>query len=552
MASFDNPWIGYVDRSYQQIKDQAITNMQANVPEITDHTESNLFIKIISIWAAIAEMVGYYVDSAAREVFLSTARRYESAVKIAKLFDYRLRGVVAASVELTFTLSATVGTDVTVPAGTVVTNDEGLEFYTLGVLVISAGQLSGTVQAEQKVLDDGHTYSTTGVAGQIVELMADIVDKQITVSVDSQQYTFVESLAFSGPTDQVFTAAVNEDKKMYLLFGDGFNGILPGVGLDIDIAFYTSAGAGGNLAEDTLTTIVSPITVPEGQSISVNNAERSSGGADLETLTDLKRSIPLSIRTLENAVTKQDFIDIAELVAGVRRATVVYDCGAEVEVYVAPEGGGLASDTLIAAVLDAFYDETRLILMDIGVKSAGEVKIILQADVEVLAVFNQSLVEAAVRTNILNFLSVDNQEISGAVRIGDIYQIIENTEGVNSSVVNTLSMVPTARRVVGDSDLTWARTLLSGSTEEMTWNVKYIDNDEFEVTRNGVFLGVLNQDTEYNFEQIRFTIQDNAEYEAGDEWEFKTYAFGTIIDLNEPSIPVAYTGDVTLNMSGGI
>jgi len=59
MGFLTQSWVKYIDRSYQQIKQNTITNMQAKVPEITDHTEGNIFVKMISIWSGISEMLGY-------------------------------------------------------------------------------------------------------------------------------------------------------------------------------------------------------------------------------------------------------------------------------------------------------------------------------------------------------------------------------------------------------------------------------------------------------------------------------------------------------------
>lgn len=65
----ENPWIGYTDRTFQQIKDNVLTKFQNLVPEITDHTESNTWVKGISIWAGVTEMLGYYIDNRARGFF---------------------------------------------------------------------------------------------------------------------------------------------------------------------------------------------------------------------------------------------------------------------------------------------------------------------------------------------------------------------------------------------------------------------------------------------------------------------------------------------------
>ncbi len=76
--ALDNPWVGYITRSYQQIKDSLLSRMVTNNPEITDHSESNILVIIIGMFAGIAEMLGYYIDNMAREAFIATARKFTS------------------------------------------------------------------------------------------------------------------------------------------------------------------------------------------------------------------------------------------------------------------------------------------------------------------------------------------------------------------------------------------------------------------------------------------------------------------------------------------
>ena len=73
-----NPWLGYQDRSYQQIKASVTAKMAINAPEITDYSEGNILMKLIGIFAAIGKVLNVYVDNMAREVFLSSCRKYIS------------------------------------------------------------------------------------------------------------------------------------------------------------------------------------------------------------------------------------------------------------------------------------------------------------------------------------------------------------------------------------------------------------------------------------------------------------------------------------------
>ena len=106
-----NKWVGYLDRTYQQIKSSVLSKLSIYLPEMTDHTESNPFIIEVDVWAGLTEHLNYYIDNSARESFLATARLYSSMAKIAKFSKYRLRGVIASSVTLTFTLSDLLSTN---------------------------------------------------------------------------------------------------------------------------------------------------------------------------------------------------------------------------------------------------------------------------------------------------------------------------------------------------------------------------------------------------------------------------------------------------------
>ena len=97
----NNPWLTPYQRSYNDIKAKLISELRNRVPEITDFSEGNIFILIISIFAAIAEVIHYYIDNMARETFFPTARRYSSLYKHSKLVDYHIKSAIPASVDLT-------------------------------------------------------------------------------------------------------------------------------------------------------------------------------------------------------------------------------------------------------------------------------------------------------------------------------------------------------------------------------------------------------------------------------------------------------------------
>jgi len=270
-----NEWIGYVDRSYQQIKDAVLDKIVANIPEMTDHTDSNPLVRAISIWGGIAEMLGYYIDRRAREAHLPTAERFESVIRISKLTDYRAIGTKGASADLKFFFSSNTPSDVLIPKGTEVQTDDALRFFTIEDATILTGTDQITVGATQEIETIDETQGTSDFSpNQEYALSNAVVDKSIAIVVGATTFTFVETLALSIPSDDHFTAGLNEDGDMEVRFGDGQNGAIPENGQDVIASYTTSSGSDGNVAIGEIKNIISVIAgIPGGFTLQVTNLD---------------------------------------------------------------------------------------------------------------------------------------------------------------------------------------------------------------------------------------------------------------------------------------
>lgn len=542
-----NTWVGYFDRSYEQAKTAILTRLGITNPELSDHTESNPLMIIVDIFLGISELLHYYIDNAAREVFLHSARQYKSAQKIAKLFNYRLKGYSASSVLLKFSIDNPEAGAVSIPVNTIVSAGDIL-YTTAETVQIPIGSTEVEVLAEQKQLGT-EEYISDGNPEQYIDLPTNTVDKSVTVTVNSLQYTFVNDLYLSKDSDTHFTTEISQNRNMRILFGDGINGIIPALNSNIDVEYYTCEGEEGNVATGEINTVVSAIGINE--TVHVTNEDYSTGGYGLETLEVLKKTIPASLRTLNRAVSEQDFKDIAESHSGVSKAFVDYNCGAAVDVYIVPTGLGGASGLLVEGVKELFYDETRLILMDVNVKAAGRISAIIKANIAVLPTHNRQTTLDKVKSNLSGFLSADNQEISGSVYIGDIYQIIENTDGVQHSEVTLVSTIPQATIVNGSNDLIWVRSLFPASSTTIQWTIRYIDNDNYELRKGAVSVGNYEVGQEVILPTLKFTVQAGV-YTTGDMWQFTTYKYNGTTELKEPSILTVEDSNIELIATGGV
>lgn len=556
MSRIRNTWVGYLDRTYEQFKASVFPKLATKVPELNDHTDSAVLTEMLGIWFGLHENLGYYVDRRAEETFLSTCKQFSSGVKIARLFDYRVRGTTAATADLTFSLDGPAPSPVTIPEGTEVRTAEGVPFRTVALATIGIGQTQTTVSARQWVPYSNEALGDTdGSAGQSFTLRAGVVDGSITVTVNGLLWEPVDTFAYSNSTDAHFVAGLNEAGEMEVRLGDGTSASLPAPGLPVEATYYTSMGTGGNVGPGTINDLVGAVSVPSGLSIEVSNVAAAAGGANADNLAALQKRIPLTVRTLRRAVTKEDYAAVALLAPGVAKTGVFYDCGKYVDVYVAPLGGGVASAALLSDVED-FMDGYKMITTQVQARAAGEVQVRIEMDVRALPNFANADVEANCLAEILDYFNIDNQDIGGAVRIGDIYQRVEKEEnGTDYSTLRLLTTVPYARPVgTTSSVLSWVPTVQPASAATVRWEVKVTDTNapgEFQLLRDGVFLGVFPMGTAIAQPEVVFTVNSGGAYSVGDTWEFYTYPVGQDVELAELSVPVTDASLITLNVTGG-
>lgn len=552
MGFLTNSWVRYFDRTYQQIKAHVITDLAALTPEMTDHNDTNPYIKCISIWSGIAEMLGYYIDNAAREAFIDTCRRYASGVKIARLMDYKILSCTAASADITFTISTTYGSNITIPAGVLLSTANGIQFITTASGVIISGTTSVIIPAIQVTsVSNSPIAVSTGLAGQSIILGTNIVNDSVAIRISSVNWTSTDTFGFSVPTDQVYIQTVDENQNTIIKFGDGDSGAIPAASVTIFADYQTTLGAAGNVANSAIININSSLTLPSGITCTAVNLNAASGGGGVESLDDLRKHIPIANRTLMRAVTKYDYPDVAELCAGVIKAGLDFNCGKTVDIYVVPTGGGIASGTLLTTVLNWFEDK-RMVTTLVRPFPAGQVHIILNIDITILPQYQRSVVVAAVTQNLLNWLAFNNQQIGGYVKLSDIYQVVEDTEGINFSTINQMTSQSYARPLDQTTpQLAWTRVTNSTSVGTNVYKILMLSSTTFQVIRNGSYVLTGTVGTQVVLNDITFTVNSGT-YVLGNQWQFVTYDYFGSINLAEPSLAVANSGDITINPTGGI
>ena len=491
-----NKWLNPYQRSYQQIKAKLVESLMGlKDPQgqklITDYSEGNILIIILSLFAAIAEVLHYYVDNMARETFLSTARRYDSVVKHGALVDYHARAAIAATVDVILSRSITgnsIGAKLTIPHGTLFTDSSGNSWLSARDVIWYSNVTTCKVPIIQ------HERYTASALNNMVIPTGDRVilnlgtlpngkyyeQGSMSLQIGGETWVLVDTFAKSKPTDKHFMVSVDEALNPYIMFGDGTFGKKPAAGAKItNVVFYLTNGTQGNVKSNTITSVPSVISSSITDA-TVSNAYDAGGGSNYENFIMLKEHIPLSVKTLGVAITKEDFESLAMLVDGVNKAKADYECGRKLTVYISPDGGAVASSELINRVYNLLSQRAPMTTW-LKVKSAGKVQIILEMEVTGKKSYKTPEIQTQILTALYNAYSPEQAQIGGSVRVSDIYALIDNLSTVDYLHLTKFYIKPWPTTIYGNRELNLGQFKLNKAKGSMTYYITFNSSTTFTV-----------------------------------------------------------------------
>ena len=558
MSNITNPWLGTYQRSYQQIKSKLIEGL-SNIKDdngkqlITDVSEGNILIIVISMFAAIAEVLHFYIDNAGRESFLPTARKYSSVLKHGKLVDYHARSAIAATVDVTLVrplTSSSKGKVISIPQGTEFKDKAGNTWLSAKNITWNTNVSTCKVPLIQhKYYEFDNLYGTQIPNADQIQISLGTLDDGLyeegtmAMEIGSETWVLVKTFAYSKPTDRHFMVQNTEEDIPVIIFGDGTFGMKPVPGSIITVvSCYITNGSDGNVSAGSITDVPTIISSAVSDA-TISNVNAAGGGSNYEDFNMLKEHIPLSVRTLGVAVTKQDFIDYAMQVDGVSKAKMEYECGRKMTLYISPDNAAVASSELCNRVLNHLKKFVPLTTW-LKVKSAGKAKIILEMDVTGKPSFKSDDIKDQVLQALYDKYSPDHSSIGGSVRISDIYALIDNLSMVDYLHITKFYIVPWPKTIVGSKDLEFSTYSLNKATGSTSYYI-YFENATSYTIRSltGGFVktsipitSTTINDTK-NGNQFSLSFVDN-QYDKGSKYQFTISEPN--LDYNDPgyNIPV--------------
>jgi hypothetical protein len=309
------PTLVYTGRDFAGIKAELLSFIQATRPDDwADFSSSSLGTALIELIAYSHDILSYGQDAMAQELFLDTARRYESVLRFAKSVGYSPQTASAASVVVSGTITGSALTNgMLFSSGQSITALNGFKYELLADAVISANTSTANLtlyQGETRT----ETFEPTRETNQTFTAAAGVVSRDSwSVFVGdptqtSNRWTQVDAVAFELSATETYEADFDENGKLIVKFGDGTNGKIPES--SVTVTYRITDGALGNSNPETITGTLSGSIVGQGSStasVSFSNPASATGGSDRESVEAMKKSVPSFLKSLDKVITLDDY-----------------------------------------------------------------------------------------------------------------------------------------------------------------------------------------------------------------------------------------------------
>lgn len=313
--------VDYTTRDYEGFRNDMLTLLKQKIPEYSDFSQSDMGVVLIELLAHGLDIISFYNDRIANEIFPDTALDRESIVKHCRRLGYELQNAVPSQFKQVFKITPQTY-DYFIPRGMkLITNgEETVEFELIEDLTIPANctgveqdhegnylytalvEHGSTITSDIVGTSNGEPYQefTLSYPNVILDSLVVFVRNEHTI----EQWERVANFIDSDRTSKQYMVEVLDNGFCKITFGNGTSGMIPSpYDNGISANYRVGGGIDGNIPLHALTELPSkPATIVE-----TFNVEQTQLGTDAETLEQARIHAPLSLRTLWRAVTLYDY-----------------------------------------------------------------------------------------------------------------------------------------------------------------------------------------------------------------------------------------------------
>lgn len=279
---------------------------------------------LLDVLAYNTHYMGYYVNMVANEMFLDTAQIRNSVLSHAKLLGYVPRSMTAATARVNVVVTPPpedVTSSVTINRLTdrflteAVDGSTNYNFVTLDNY--TATKTGGSFIFNDVVLREGepvvltftHDASTNPKSRYVIptptvdtSTIRVIVQESVS-STSSETFTLAADLTDLTADSAVYFLEETESSRYTLTFGDGTFGKSLKTGNIVSISYLDTNASRANRAS----VFTSAGTIGGFSNVAITTTQIASGGAEKESIEDIKFRAPIHYTTQNRAVTKNDY-----------------------------------------------------------------------------------------------------------------------------------------------------------------------------------------------------------------------------------------------------
>jgi predicted phage baseplate assembly protein len=281
----------------------------------------------------------------------------------------------------------------------------------------------------------------------------------LLVTVSGVEWVEQPNLIDSAPNAQYYVTQTDNSGKTTVSFGDGFNGAAPPTGLDNIQAIYRKGlGSSGNLPIGAIQQISG--NMPGLQK--VTNPQPSSGGADPDSIDDIRVNAPASMTTFGRAISARDYAALALQFPSIQKATGAWirvDSNTlrpvpqpYVQLTVATADGTPIANSVTARNLRAYLDNHRDANIPLRILDYSAVYIDVALTIDILPLYPRqgtlALVQAALNPGLnpdgsAGYFSLASSQFGQSIHLSAVYAVVQGIEGVQDVLITTLRRMDT-------------------------------------------------------------------------------------------------------------
>jgi hypothetical protein len=311
---------------FDQIKQNLKTFLQSQ-DEFTDYDFEGSGLNILlDILAYNTHYNAYYVNMVANEAFLDTALLRDSVISHAKVLGYvpYSRKAPRATLNFTVVTNNTTPATLTIPKGFSFLSDEidgiSYNFVTLEETLVTKSNTNFSFLElpiyEGQLVTYNYTYTQSTNPKQIFSIPDSGVDTTtISVTVQSsstntsiESYTLATDSSNVTTTSPVFYLQENRGEKYDIYFGNNVIGKALTNGNIVSMTYLITNGTAANKANNFVATGTLADSLSNSQTdFTIVPVNEASGGAERESVDEIKFGAPLQFTTQNRLVTYKDY-----------------------------------------------------------------------------------------------------------------------------------------------------------------------------------------------------------------------------------------------------